>query len=96
MSVLEAMQGPPSGETAPSTEALSSTGADGTVTTRACPRCPQSTSTRYSPAGTRKVTGPTPTRLPPTYTGLPVGEVVISKRTVARFFAALRTVSAKR
>ena len=57
--------GPPSGNTAPSTAALSSTGVDGTVMVRTAPRCPQSASTRYSPGGTRTVTGPVPTLRPP-------------------------------
>src|SRR5690349_14446653 len=63
---LASTQGPPSGYTAPSTAALSSTGVDGTVTVRTAPRCPQSASTRYSPGGTRTLTGPTPTFRPPT------------------------------
>src|SRR5215468_4824575 len=82
--------GPPSGNTAPSTAALSSTGVEGTVTVRTAPRWPQSASTRYSPGGTRTLTGPTPTLRPPTYTGFPGGEVVTSRRVVLFFFAAFR------
>jgi hypothetical protein len=82
--------GPPSGYTAPSTAALSSTGAEGTVMVRTAPRWSHSASTRYSPGGTRTLTGPTPTFRPPTYTALPAGEVVMSSREVLFFFAALR------
>ena len=58
---------------------------------RTAPRCPQSASTRYSPGGTRTLTGPEPTLRPPTKTALPAGEVVMSSREVLFFFAALRT-----